>query len=283
MEKKRLYFILLIIGTAFWGISYSVTRIAVGQAATSTFLFYRFLGATLVLAMLFRKCNWRTGIRLAIPLVLNSYCLTLGIKYTSASQAAFLTGMCVIIVPLLKLLFFRTSIPFKTWVAGSIALIGLGIISSKDGFSISTGDLYTITGAIGFSIYLLQVERTSQTTPIIPTLVPMFAMSTLIAAGLALADKAATWVPPHSGFWIGIAYCALFSTAYMYTVSNLSQKYISAEKVAIIYLFEPIFGAAAAYILLGESLSWRLVSGGSLIFAGTLISEINFKFGKRIL
>ena len=282
MDRKNLLLLLLIIGTAFWGISYSVTKIAVDHASSSTFLFYRFLGATLVLSVVFRKSFKTsnlgivgTGAGLAIPLVFNSFSLTLGIKYTSASQASFLTGMCVIIVPLLKLIFFRTTVPLKTWIAGLIALTGLFIICIKDGFSISAGDLYTITGALGFSIYLIRVEKVSKGGNIIPTIVPMFAMCTVISGCLAIADNSATWLPESNGFWIGILYCALFSTAYMYTVSNIAQRYISSEKVAIIYLFEPVFGAAAAFLILGESLSWRLLSGGCLIFAGTFISETN--------
>lgn len=284
MNKKHLYLILLIIGTAFWGISYAVTKIAVGHTSASTFLFYRFLGATLVLAVIFRQqYNWRRGAMLAVPLVLNSFLITLGIKYTSASQAAFLTGTCVVIVPALKLLFFRTAIPFKTWLAGGIALVGLSVICLKDGFRMSTGDLYTIGGTFIFSLYLIQVEKAAKRSGIISSLVPMFAMCTVIAAGIAMGDTHAVWVPAGRGFWVGIVYCALFSTAYMYTVSNLAQRYINSEKVAIIYLFEPVFGATAAYFIVGEALTWRLLSGGILIFVGTLISEINFTFGKRIL
>jgi drug/metabolite transporter (DMT)-like permease len=63
----------------------------------------------------------------------------------------------------------------------------------------------------------------------------------------------------------------------MYTISNISQRYLSAERVAVIYLFEPIFGAIAAFFILGENLSLRLLLGGSLIFAATLISEVNLK------
>jgi len=74
---------------------------------------------------------------------------------------------------------------------------------------------------------------------------------------------------------MGIGYCALFSTAYMYTISNLSQRFLSAERVSIIYLLEPIFGTVAAFFILGEILSWRLLLGGSLIFLATLISELS--------
>lgn len=281
MNRKNLFLILLIIGTAFWGVSYPVTKWAIGAASPSTFLFYRFLLATIVLSILFRKsfkkCTGATIIAsagLAIPLLTSSYLLTLGIQATSASQAAFLTGICVVLVPLLKLIFYRTAIPLQTWLAGFIALTGLYIICIQDGFNIAGGDLYTIGAALSFSLYLLNVERQAVIRDIIPTIAPMFAWCALITGGIALADGQANWMPVHHEFWIGIVYCALFSTAYMYTISNIAQKFISAEKVAIIYLFEPVFGAIAAFFIVDESMTWRLLLGGCLIFVGTLISEM---------
>lgn len=284
MERKYLFLFLLILGTAFWGISFPVTKMAVGSVSQSTFLFYRFVAATGVLALVLSKQLKRinrhtivTGATLAVPLTLGIYFQTLGIKHTSASQCAFVAGTCVVIIPLLKVFIYKTSVALNVWAAALISLVGLLIISVKDNLSVSIGDLYTIIGAIGFAIYLIKVEKHSMSGDILPTIIPMFAACALIMFFIAITDTTANWLPAGPGFWIGIAYCALFSTAYMYTVSNLSQRYIQAEKVAIIYLFEPVFAAVAAIFMLGEGLSWRLLIGGLLIFIGTLISEIRFK------
>jgi drug/metabolite transporter (DMT)-like permease len=270
----------LILGTAFWGISFSVTKLAIGHASSSTFLCYRFLAATVVMSVIFprylKMITWRsvkTGISLAVPLCFGIYLQTLGIKHSSASQCSFVAGMCVIIIPLLKVMFYKTVAPAKIWVAAAIALAGLSVIAIKDNFTISIGDLYTIAGALGFAIYLIKVEKYAKLQHIAYVIVPMFAACAIITAGVALADDSANWLPQNNEFWMGVAFCALFSTAYMYTISNLSQRYLSAERVAIIYLFEPVFGAVAACFILGEHLTWRLFIGGGLIFAATLISE----------
>ncbi|HEY8916534.1 MAG TPA: EamA family transporter [Chitinophaga sp.] len=284
MNKRLLLIVLLILGTAFWGISFPVTKMAMGAVSQSTFLFYRFLLATLVLTVVLAR-HMKTitrqhivqGITLSIPLTLGIYFQTLGIRYTAASQCAFVAGTSVIIIPVLKLLIHKKAVDLKIWLAATIALIGLFVISVKDGMYVSIGDLYTIIGAFGFAIYLIRVEKYSMAGNIVPTIVPMFLTCTLIMCGIALADHTAAWIPQNQGFWTGIIYCALFSTAYMYTVSNIAQRYISAEKVAIIYLFEPVFAAIAAIFLLGEDLSWRMLIGGAMIFAGTLISEIKLK------
>jgi drug/metabolite transporter (DMT)-like permease len=283
VEKRTIFLLLLVLGTAFWGISFSVTKLAIQDYSPSTFLFYRFLAATLVLSLIFlrylRKTDWHSvkiGVGLAIPLLFNTYLQTLGIKHTSASQCAFVAGICVVIIPVLKLIVYRTAVPLKVWIAALVALSGLFIITVKDDLTIGIGDLYTLTGAIGFAFYLLQVEKHSKRENLIYTIVPMFGTCTVITLAIALLDTNAEWQPGNNTFWQGIAFCALFSTAYMYTISNISQRYISAERVSIIYLFEPTFGAVAAFYMLGEVLTWRILTGGSVIFIATMISELNY-------
>ncbi|RZK41831.1 MAG: DMT family transporter [Pedobacter sp.] len=284
MERKNLFLLLLILGTAFWGISFSVTKIAIGTASSSTFLFYRFFVASIALSILLfrsvKKTNIsdiKTGAFLAIPLFIGIWLQTLGIQRTSASQAAFLAGMCVIITPLMKIFFYRILPPIKIWVASLIALAGLFVISIRNDFSISSGDLYTIIGAFSFAVYLIKVEKFARKGSIVKTIVPMFATCALLTFFIAITDNQSVWLPESNLFWRGIVFCSLFSTAYMYTISNIAQRYISAERVAIIYLFEPIFGAIAAYYLLNESPSWRLLLGGGLILGAMLISEVKFK------
>lgn len=284
MEKKKLLLSLLILGTAFWGISFSVTKLAIGQDSASTFLFYRFLAATFVLAIVFWKhvirMNWhdiRIGAILAVPLFLGIHLQTLGIKFSTASQTAFIAGTSVVIVPLLKLFIYRIAAPSKTWFAALIALAGLSVISIKQHFAINTGDLYTLLGAVAFAVYLIVVEKKASLKSLVPTIVPMFATCALLTFGLALTDGNAVWLPTQKTFWQGVVFCSLFSTAFMYTVSNIAQRYISAERVSVIYLFEPVFGALAAFYILREDLSWRLILGGALIFIATLISEVDFK------
>lgn len=281
MQKKQTLLFLLVLGTAFWGLSYSITKLAIGRHSPYLFLFYRFLLATLVLAVVFikqlktvKKGDILTGLILAIPLMLGIALQIVGITYTSASQCAFVAGTTVIIIPILKLVLYRKAAPVKIWLAAIIALAGLFIISVKDGLKVSTGDLFTIAGAIGFAVYMLQVEKQAAIKNIIPTIVPMFAGCALLSFGLALTETKTSWLPNDHTFWGGVIFCALFSTAYMYTISNISQRHISAERVAIIYLFEPVFGAIGAFFILGENLTWRLLFGGALIFAATLITEL---------
>jgi drug/metabolite transporter (DMT)-like permease len=282
MQKKHTLLFLLVLGTGFWGISFSITKQGIEHSSPSLFLFYRFLLATAVLTLVFWKhvkgvsrSAVISGAILAVPLVAGISLQTLGIKYSGASQTAFLAATTVVIIPIFKLLFYRTTAPFKIWMAAVLALTGVFIMSVNCGFAISIGDLFTIAGAGAFAVYMIRIERQSAIQNLLPTIVPMFATCALLTLVLALTEKQTSWIPNDHAFWIGAVYCALFSTAFMYTISNIAQRYISAERVSVIYLFEPVFGAIAAYFILGEVLTWRLLLGGTLIFAASLISELD--------
>jgi drug/metabolite transporter (DMT)-like permease len=287
MQKKKLYLILLILGTAFWGISFSVTKIGVAAGSLYVFLVYRLALATVILAVFFAKYFKKTdskniigGIMLSVPLTFGIILQTKGLEYLPASQCTFIAGICVILVPVLKLLLYKTVFPGKIWMSSIIALLGLSIISISEGLKINKETIYVILGTIGFSVYLIMVEKQKDKHDIITTIVPMFATSTVICFILAVTDNQQNWLIEDYNFWIGIVYCAVFSTAYMYAVSMISQNYLSAEKVAIIYLFEPVFGAIAAFILLDEPLTWKLLLGGTLILAATLWSETSIPIKK---
>ncbi|KAF2326468.1 DMT family transporter [Flavobacterium ginsenosidimutans] len=284
MERRQLLLFLLILGTAFWGVSYSVTKMAIGHYSLNVFLFYRFLLAVVVLSIIFWKYvkdinreAIKTGFILAVPMFLGIQLQTVGLKYTDASQCSFIAGLTVIIIPLLKLAIYKTNASLKIWIAALTALTGLFIIAIQDKFTINFGDLFTIAGAFAFAVYLIAVEKHSATKNLLYSIVPMFAFCALFTFLIALTDGSSEWLPQNNTFWMGVIYCALFSTAFMYTVSNISQRYLSAERVAVIYLFEPVFGAIGAFFILGENLSWRLLLGGTLIFSATIISEVNFK------
>lgn len=289
MEKRTLFLVLLILGTAFWGISFPVTKLAIGQGQPLLFLCYRFFLATLVLSAVFWKhvkkfhaTAIKAGAALAIPLVLGIYLQTLGITHTSASQCSFVAGITVVMIPVIKLIIYRKAAALKIWIAACTALIGLFIISVTNALSIGIGDLYTIIGAFCFAIYLIQVEKESKAGNIVPTIVPMFATCAILTFLLAAFQNNTVWIPQQRTFWLGIIFCALFSTAYMYTISNIAQKYISAERVSIIYLFEPVFGAFAAHFILGEEITSRLLIGGGMIFLATLIAELRWKMPNQI-
>ncbi|AYZ35092.1 DMT family transporter [Chryseobacterium indologenes] len=281
MQKKNIYYILLIIGTAFWGISFPVTKNAITSSKPALFLSYRFLMATVALAISFSKYlklinlnTLKASSKLAIPLMLGIVFQTLGLKYIEASQCTFIAGLGVVVVPVMKWIFYKIRIPSKIWATSLIALTGLCIIALTNDLKINKGSMYTMLGTLGFSLYLIQVERENKNIDIAGTIIPMFAICSLLSFCYTGTEVIKNWFPTDRNFWFSVIFCALFSTTYMYTVSMLAQKYINAEKVAIIYLFEPIFGTIASYFILDELITIRLLLGGAFIMLATFYSEI---------
>ena len=135
-----------------------------------------------------------TGALLALPLSAGICLQTLGIKHSPASQCAFIAGMCVVIVPVLKIILYRTFAPVKVWIAATTVIAGLFVIAVKRDFSVSVGDLYTITGATAFALCLIKVEKYAKVLNIVTTIVPMFAACALLTGCLALLDNTTVWM-----------------------------------------------------------------------------------------
>ena len=166
MQKKKLYLFLLILGTAFWGVSFTFVKTGVGHGSPFLFLFYKFMIAGLCLAVVFfnqLKYTTRNTVRISlligVPLLIATVLQTIGLKYTTVSNAAFITGMDVVLIPILKLLVYRKKVVFKVWIACALALVGLYIIVVKDGLSLNIGDLWILACALGFAFYVLQVGK----------------------------------------------------------------------------------------------------------------------------
>ena len=284
MQKKKLYLFLLILGTAFWGVSFTFVKTGVGHGSPFLFLFYKFMIAGLCLAVVFfnqLKYTTRNTVRISlligVPLLIATVLQTIGLKYTTVSNAAFITGMDVVLIPILKLLVYRKKVVFKVWIACALALVGLYIIVVKDGLSLNIGDLWILACALGFAFYVLQVGKFSTEEKPIPSVILLMLFCALGCLAFALFDERVIWLPDNSDFWIGVFFVAIPATAYMYAVQNVGQRYLGEEKVALTYLFEPVFATMAGSILLNEKFSSEILIGGSLILTAMIISEFNFK------
>ncbi|WP_437918696.1 DMT family transporter [Sphingobacterium sp. LRF_L2] len=284
MEKKRFYLILLIIGTAFWGISFSFVKVGIGSSSPFVFLTYKFLLAGLCLMLIFHKklkyisiSTLKISIFIGSPLLLGTILQTIGLKYTTVSNSAFITGLDVLLIPILKFLVYKRKVEPKIWIACGIALVGLFLIALQDSLSLNIGDIWTIACAFGFALYVLQVGRFSNEKNPIPAVIMLMLFCGIGCFLCAIFDNSSVWVPTSLDFWKGILFAAIPATAYMYTVQNIGQRYIAEEKVALTYLCEPIFATTAGFLLLNEELTIRTITGGLLIIFGMLIAELNFK------
>jgi drug/metabolite transporter (DMT)-like permease len=284
MQKKHFYLLLLIAGTAFWGISFIFVKVGIGVGSPFVFLFYKFLIAALCLAIVFirqlkfiSKKTFKISLLIGIPLLAGTILQTIGLQYTTVSNAAFITGLDVLLIPILKFLVYKKKIEIKVWIACIMALTGLYSIVVKDGLLLNYGDLLIVACAFGFAFYVLQVGKYATEQKPMPAVILMLFFCALGRLIFALFDPNSTWFPETDGFWTGVFFTAIPATAFMYAVQNVAQRYLGEEKVALTYLFEPVFATIAGVFILGEDFTSQILIGGMLIISAMFISEVNFK------
>lgn len=287
MRNNRLYLALLVLGTAFWGISFPLVKEGLSVVQPHVFLVYRFLLAALILSVIFFKyllrinfATLKAGFLLAIPLMAAIMLQTVCLKYTSSSNASFIAGMDVLFIPIFKFFMFKKSIQLKTWVATILAVVGLYTIAMSSATGVGYGDLLALIGAVAFAVYILMAGKFNKKveTPSL-VIVQMYAC-VLFCVVLALiqGSPADLALPTDMHVWKAILFTGIFATAYMYCVQNISQKYIEEEKIALTYLCEPIFATIAAYLLINEDITSRTIIGGALIVLALFIAEYKFKY-----
>lgn len=287
MKKSRIYLALLVMGTAFWGISFPLVKDGLHIVHPYSFLLYRFCLAAIVLSVLFfnhlKRINLQTvkyGILVGIPLFLAILLQTVGLQYTSSANASFISGMDVLLIPVLKLFIFRRPVKLKTWIASSVALVGLYIIamsSESGGFNI--GDCYVLGGAFAFGCYVLLVGKYTDRVETMSMVIVQLYTCTIAYAILVVSTLGTNELvlPADNSVWKAVLFTGVLATAYMYGIQNISQRFIEEEKIALTYLFEPVFAVIAAYFLINESITLYTVIGGLCILIAMFISEFSFK------
>lgn len=287
MSKNFVATILLLIGTAFWGVTFVYVKEGISIIDLYAFLSIRFMiGASILVLIFFRRMKnftvgiFKYGIFLGVVLAVSYIAQTVGLQYTSASKAAFITGLSVVFVPLF-LSFFQKRVPaMNNIIAVIVATAGLAILTINSGFTLNIGDMWVFLCAILFAIYIILVGKYTRIFESIKfTVIQLVTVAVL--TGIIAAFTKKFEMPRGYVVWHAILFCAVFATAFMYAIQNQFQKFISEVKAAIIFSFEPLFAAMAAYYYLNEQITTKIIIGGLLIFTGMIISEI--KLNSKIL
>jgi drug/metabolite transporter (DMT)-like permease len=279
-SNKRTAIVLLLIGTVFWGMTFVFIKEAVSTLGVYNFLFYRFLIAALSLMIVFYKrlpnIEMNTiykGVLLSLPLSLGFISQTIGIKYTSASNAGFITGLSVVIVPILLSLASRSLPKQGTVIAVLLSAVGLAFITLSGSLSLNMGDLWILICAFAFAVYMIMVSKESgKHDSVLLTLVQLVCVA--VFSFILSLSKEGLSVPMHYDEWQGIIFCSLFATTFMYTVQNHYQQFLSVTSTAIIFSLEPLFAAITAFIVLNEGITVKTIIGGSLLIGGMIASEL---------
>ncbi|MCL1997741.1 MAG: DMT family transporter [Turicibacter sp.] len=286
--------LLLALTAVIWGVGFVAQSAAMSFMGPLTFNAVRFIlacAALIPVAMKFEKgginrATIRAGLISGFIVFLASTLQQFGIYITgSAGKSAFLTGMYIILVPILGVFIGRKTTPF-VWAGAILASIGIYFISAPDGLTvIDVGTVLLTLCAVVWAVDILVIddfvnEETNQNIkPLSLSVVRCFICGTLsLFAALIFEDAQPANI--LNGY-IPILYSAFISVSLAHTLQIVGQKHVPPGRSAVIFSMESVMGAIAETIILGIFLTFTGYIGGGLIFSGIIISQINSFFPKK--
>ena len=255
--------------SAAWGFSFVVMKDAIQRQSVNNFLFTRFTLAVIVMILirpqvikLFTKDLLQRGGLAGVFLGLGYIAQTLGLERTGAAITGFITGLYVVLTPLIASIVLKEKITKFTWYCIAVATFGLGLLSIR-GFSVGIGEMFVLASAVLFAAHIIALSKWSSGRDVYAMTVIQLSMCAILA-GLASAIEGYS-LPPDSGVWSVVIFTAVFATAIAFIIQTWSQAHMSATKVAVILTMEVVFAAAFAIVLGGERLTIQTAIGGVLV------------------
>jgi len=275
--------------TATWGLTFIVVKGALDQADPFTFLALRFsLGALAACLVAGRRLldgpSVRAGLVLAPFLFLGFVLQTVGLRYTTASRSAFLTGLAVVLVPFGQVLVLRAWPKVTSLVGVAFSVVGTWFLSG--GFRAAgqaptfKGDVLTVGCAIAYAAHITLTGRFAARVKV----TAMVAVQLVGVAALALAcvpfgEQRLVVSPALLG---GLAFTGLFASALALNVQSWGQARTTPVRAALIFSMEPVFAAGYAVLFAHEHLSQGEWGGGGLIVVGILVAEVGAAVLERL-
>jgi drug/metabolite transporter (DMT)-like permease len=268
----------LIAVTAVWGVTFVQVKDAVAIYPLFAFLAVRFAIASATLAIPAGKRVrglGRSGVAggafLGLLLAAGYALQTAGLERTTVSSTGFITGMYVVLTPLIALVLYRSRIGLPAWGGVVLATAGLAMLSGIHAGSV-TGDLLVLAGAGVYSLQIVLMERYAPRVDALAfTFVEMAAAFVgLLVVALALGDLG---VPHGWTVWGALLVTGVFASALGYLVQTWAQRRTSATRTALAFTMEPVWTAFFGYTLAGDRLGALGWGGCAAIMAGIVLAE----------
>lgn len=275
----------LLYAAATWGSTFFILKDSVNYIDPIVLVSYRFglsaliLGTFLVYKRKNLLANIKEGLILSIFVWIMYAAQTIGLKYTSATNSGFITGMFVVFVPIFSLLIFRKNTQLNKIIAILVSLLGLWILTGglKD---LNIGDILTIGTAIAYALHVLFIDKyvKNQIDPYILVFQQFFIVA-LVSFLTALIFKL-PFSPIFSNVSWAITYLALIPTVSAMLIQFVAQKFTTPIRVSLIFALEPVFAALFAWTLGGETFILNKAIGGFLIVIAIILSDLQLRKSK---
>ena len=195
-----------------------------------------------------------------------------GIQYTTAGKAGFITGLYIFFVPLIGI-FFGQRTGSGTWLGAFIAVIGLYLLSINDDFSIARGDLLQLICAVFFAAHILVVGYVAKRMDPLKLSLIQYFVSGVLSFFIAVAIEVITWQMIVDTA-IPLLYAGVMSIGVGYTLQVVAQQHAKSSHAAIILGLEGAFAVLGGWLILDENLSTRGLIGCGLMLSGMFLSQL---------
>jgi len=265
--------------TAVWGATFVVVRDAVATVPPFTFVAYRFLAAAALLAVARPRALPRRQPRLVAAGVVAGVALfagygfqTVGLQYTTASSAGFITGLAVVLTPLLAAVVLREPPGLGPALGAALAFAGLALLSLQH-LEVRRGDALVLGCAVAFAAHILLLGRFAPRYPSYQLAVVQLGTAGVLAFGWAGATGDLV-APANGQVWLALAITAVLASAAGFLIQTRAQSEVSPTRTAVILTMEPVFAGLFGFLLAGERLGPRGWAGACCILAGMLVAEL---------
>jgi drug/metabolite transporter (DMT)-like permease len=286
--KNKIYQadLMLLLTAAIWGSAFVAQRAGMNHVGPLTFNSIRFALGALVLVPVM---GWRSsrnpenkgsfltliqgGLIAGVILFAGATLQQVGLVYTTAGKAGFITGLYVIFVPIIGL-FWGLRLGIGGWLGAGLAAAGLFLLSVNESFALAPGDFWVLLGAVFWAVHVLILSRLSPKLDTIKLACAQFTVCAFLSLIGATLTETLTF-EGLKGAAIPILYGGVLSVGMAYTLQVVAQKDAPAIHAALILSLEAVFSAIFGWLLLGEMMNNRGTTGCVLMLAGMLIVQLS--------
>jgi drug/metabolite transporter (DMT)-like permease len=284
LNLRRVSEIALVAIAAVWGLTFVMVKDAIEELPTTAFLAYRFIPASLIVAVVFRKqlaClspdGWKAGAVMGVFLTGGYVFQTLGMEETTASNAGFITGLFVVLTPVLAAIVWRERLPGTVWAAAGVAAIGLWLLSGAGTDFNTRGDGLVLVCSFSLAAHILATSRAVKVHDVGALLAVQLGVVGFVclAIGGAAGDLEA---PEGWTVWSALIVTSLIASALGFFVQTFAQQHAPPARTALILAAEPAFAGLFGWLLNDERLSATGWVGAALIMTAIVAVEIIPRF-----
>ncbi len=197
----------------------------------------------------------------------------MGIVYTTAGKAGFITAMYMLLVPIINFLFFKKKNTWLVWLAVLVGVCGMYLLCMTEGFSLTRGDTLVCICAVLFALHILCCDHFVQLGNPIGISAIQFATTSVISWVIAFIAEEPTWAKIVSAA-IPILYCGLMSGGLGYTLQIVAQKFTDPTIASLLMSLESVFAVLAGALLLNERMTGRELLGCVIMFAAIVMVQV---------